>query len=368
MTNTNDVLLSPWKLAGLPLRNRLAVAPMTRVSATRDGMPTDVMVRYYERFARGGFGLVLTEGLYTDQAWSQGYPCQPGLSSDSQAQAWADLVQRLQGHGTGVIAQIMHSGALVQGNRFRADTLAPSAIQPAGEQLSIYHGQGRYATPMAMTDEQIADVIAGFAQAAGRAIIRSGFDGVELHGANGYLLDQFLSSQSNQRTDRWGGSVRQRMALILEIVKSARAAMGGRGLLGVRISQSKVNDFHARWSGGEADAETIFGSLADSGVDYIHTTDYKAWTPAFTSSPLSLARAARRYAPRTFLIANGDLHHFEHARALLETTADVAAIGKAALANPDLPLKLAAGKTIAEFSQDMLTPIASIRDSELVES
>lgn len=367
MTHINEALLAPSQLAGLSLRNRLALAPMTRVSATEDGMVTDIMARYYDRFARGGFGLLVTEGLYTDQAWSQGYRFQPGLSDDSQARAWSPLVQRLQGHGSRVIAQIMHSGALVQANRFRSDTIAPSAFQPIGEQLSIYSGQGRYAMPAAMTDAQIADVIESFAQAAGRAINQSGFDGVELHGANGYLLDQFLSPQSNQRTDRWGGDARQRMTLILEIVKAAREAMGNRGVLGVRISQGKVNDFHARWPGGEQDAEVIFGSLADSSVDFIHTTDYKAWSPAFADSNLSLAAAARRHAPKTFLIANGDLHYVEEARILLEATADVAAIGKAALANPNLPLKLAAGEALADFSPDMLTPLASVRETELAD-
>ncbi|EJM62073.1 oxidoreductase [Pseudomonas sp. GM48] len=366
MNQNTDTLLSPLTMKGRNLRNRLVVAPMTRISATEDGAATDIMARYYERFARGGFGLVITEGIYTDQTYSQGYPYQPGMSDEAQAKSWRSVVERLHAHGSKTIAQIMHSGALSQGNRFREGTAAPSAVQPIGEQLGIYYGQGPYPLPRALTDEQIVDVIAGFAQAAKRAVATAGFDGIELHAANGYLLDQFLSAPSNLRDDRWGGDVRQRMTLIREAIHAVRDAIGKDSLLGVRVSQGKVNDHSARWPGGLADAEGVFGTLADSGVDFIHTTDYKAWQPAFSEATESLASAARRFAPGVAIIANGDLHQFDRARQLLADSADLVAIGKAALANPDLPQRLANGQPLNEFSSEMLTPIANIKEAEVL--
>lgn len=132
MTASDDryaSLLAPWERNRIAVGNRLAVAPMTRISATADGTPTETMRRYYERFAHGGFGLVITEGIYTDQAYSQGYLFQPGLSDRQQAQAWRGVTDAVHAGGGKIFAQLMHAGALAQGNRFRTESLAPSAIQ-----------------------------------------------------------------------------------------------------------------------------------------------------------------------------------------------------------------------------------------------
>lgn len=166
---------------------------MTRVSATAEGLPTDAMRRYYERFACGGFGLVITEGVYTGSADSQGYLFQPGLCDRSQARSWRGIVNAVHAAGGKMFAQQMHAGALAQGNRFRTETLAPSAIRPAGSQMRVSAGEGSHRTPRAMSDADIADAIDGFARAAALAIDHAGFDGIEIHGANGYLLDQFLT-------------------------------------------------------------------------------------------------------------------------------------------------------------------------------
>ncbi|MFK0094699.1 NADH:flavin oxidoreductase [Pseudomonas sp. NPDC090592] len=364
MTHSTARTLTQTDIAGRPLRNRLAVAPMTRVSATAAGDATVAMADYYERFAKGGFGLMISEGLYTDQAYSQGYLNQPGMGSDQQARTWQTLVQRIQAHRGLVFAQLMHAGALSQGNRFRPDTIAPSAVRPKGEQMRFYHGNGRYAEPKAMSDEEIADVISGFASAAQRAMRVAGFDGIEIHGANGYLLDQFLTDYSNQRTDRWGGSSERRVQLTLEVIKAVRASVGDVPL-GVRISQGKVNDFEHKWVGGEQDAEVIFGSLQASGVDFIHVTEHQAWQPAFAGNTASLVKLARRYAPGTLLIANGGLDDPQRAVTALDEGADIIALGKAALANPDYPQRLASQQPQAAFDPSILGPIANIKDVEL---
>ena len=358
-------LFAPIVINGRVVKNRMSVAPMTRITATEDGRATETMSRYYERFARGGFGTVTTEGIYTDQAFAQGYAQQPGMTDEVQANAWKPVVRGIKAHGALAIAQMMHAGALSQGNRFREGTVGPSVIQPKGTQMTFYHGKDRYALPAAITEEQIADAIAGFAASAGRAIEVAGFDAVEIHGANGYLLDQFLTDYANNRTDRWGGAMGNRVRLILETFKAVRAKVGAKVPVGVRISQGKVNDYQHKWAGAERDAEIIFGSLADAGADFIHVTEYEAWKPAFVDGGPSLMHLAKRYAPTATIFANGSLHNIEQAVAALKDGADVITIGRGALANPDLPRRLSERAVLNDFDPTILGPIANIKETEL---
>lgn len=361
-----SALFAPIVINGHSVKNRLAVAPMTRVTATQDGRATETMTRYYERFARGGFGAISTEGIYTDQAFSQGYVDQPGMTDEEQATSWKPVVRGIKAHGAFAIAQIMHAGAISQANRFRDTTVGPSAIQPKGNQMAFYGGKGRYAVPSAMTEEQIADAISGFAASAGRAIEIAGFDAIEIHGANGYLLDQFLTDYANIRPDRWGGSTQNRMRLILETFKAVRTKVGTKVPVGVRFSQGKVNDHHHKWADTQRDTETIFGSLAEAGADFIHVTEYEASKPAFTAGGPSLKHLAKRYAPKAAILANGGLHDIEQAVAALDDGADIVTIGRGALANPDLPKRLRERRILNDFDSALLAPIASIKASELI--
>lgn len=285
-------LLDAASLAGLPLRNRLAVAPMTRVSATPDGRPTPRMVEYYRAFADGGFGLVITEGVYTDKVFSQGYLRQPGLTDNAQVEAWRDVVDAVHGAGGKIVAQLMHAGALSQGNPYRRRTVGPSAVRPKGDQMPFYRGAGAYHVPREMTLEEIEEAVAEFVNAAHRAR-SAGFDGVEIHAANGYLLDQFLSEGINLRTDAYGGDIRTRAALTVQTIAEVREAIGADFPVEVRISQAKVNDFEHRWSGGETHAEIIFRAVAEAGASYVHTTEFEAWRPAFAPGGPSLAALAK---------------------------------------------------------------------------
>lgn len=357
-------ILTSFDNEALPLRNRLAVAPMTRISATVNGYATPSMATYYERFAQGGFGLVITEGIYTDQAFSQGYPGQPGIADETQARAWQGVTERIHAHKGLAIAQLMHAGAQSQFNRFTDITAGPSAVQPKGEKLGFYDGQGAFPVPRAMSEEDIQEAIAGFARAAQLAMDTAGFDGVEIHGANGYLVDQFLTDYTNQRNDRFGGNTRGRMTLMREVIKAVRQAVGDRPV-GVRISQGKVTDFAHKWAGGEADARNIFGALQEAGVDFIHITEHRAWEPAFPGGQDSLVKLAHRYAPNTMLIANGKLHEEGRADGAISEGADVVALGQAALANPDLPHKLAHQRPLVKFDGSLLSPLANIKESEL---
>lgn len=354
---------TPARLGQVTLSNRLAVAPMTRISATADGRPTPRMLSYYRGFADGGFGLIVTEGIYTDKAFAQGYLHQPGLADETQAAAWAGIVKAVHGAGGKMVAQLMHAGALSQGNPHRTSTLGPSAVAPKGQQMTLYRGEGDYPMPKAMSTGDIAEAVAGFVSAARRAK-DAGFDGVEVHGANGYLLDQFLTEGVNLRSDRYGGSVAARIALTAEVIAAVRDAVGSDFLVGVRISQAKVNDFEHRWSGGEAAAKIVFESIGKAGADYIHTTEFEAWQPAFAAGGPSLAALAKAHSGLP-VIANGSLHGKGRGAEMIACgDADVVSLGRGALTHDDFPQRLLQRQPIGEFDRGMFALLADLASQD----
>lgn len=370
-------LFESVSLGPISLFNRVGVAPMTRVSATADGVPTETMRRYYTKFARGGYGLIITEGAYPDERHSHGYFNQPGIMNDEQAVGWQMITDAVHQEGTKIICQLMHAGALSQGNRFTRETIGPSAVEPKGEQLELYFGSGKFPTPRAATAEDIRAVIDGFVTSA-KLAKSAGFDGVEIHGANGYLLDQFLTEYTNNRDDEYGGSTENRVRLPVAVARAVRDAVGPRFCVGIRISQSKINDYDYKWSGKEQDAEIIFGRLGEAGLNYIHTTEYEAWVPtfaedgptiatepAFGEHGRSLAGLAKRYG-KLPVIANGGLHVPERAdRIIADGTADVVTLGRGALANADWPNRVKGGRPLEEFKPErILYPNAQIKEFE----
>lgn len=358
-------VLAGTTLKGMAFANRLSVAPMTRISATEAGVPTERMVRYYERFARGGFSLLTTEGIYTDKSYAQTYKGQPGLTDREQAEGWTTVVKAVHAAGGRIFAQLMHGGALAQGNGFRADTAGPSALRPRGQQMVSYHGEGLYAVPREMDEADIAEAISGFAQAARLAIDVAGFDGIEIHGANGYLLDQFFTDYTNRRQDRWGGGIGKRLGLSLAVLEAVRGAVGDAVPVGIRLSQGKVNDLKHKWTESEDGAAVVFKALATSPADFVHVTEFEAWQPAFSDGGRSLVALARQHAPDLFIIANGGLHDIIRAEQVLDAGADMIALGRGALTNPDWPRIIAANGALRPLTLDMLSPISDIKDSEL---
>ncbi len=227
-----------------------------------------------------------------------------------------------------------------QGNRFRDATVGPSAIQPKGEQMTFYHGKGRYALPAAMTEAQIADAINGFAESAERAIEVAGFDAIEIHGANGYLLDQFLTDYANTRTDRWGGATENRVRLILETFKAVRAKVGAKTPVGVRISQGKVNDYQSQVGrcGARRGNHLRQPRRCRRGL---HPCDRVRGVEARISPGRPIIDAPRQaLRTQSAIFANGSLHNIEQAVAALDDGADIVTIARGALANPDLPKRL----------------------------
>ncbi|QYR23155.1 NADH:flavin oxidoreductase [Paenibacillus sp. sptzw28] len=359
---TYSKLLSAFQLGSLRLHNRAVLSPMTRTSAECNGLANQLMVRYYTRFAKGGFGLIITEGIYPDSVNSQSYKNQPGLADKEQAESWRPVVEAVHREGGRIIAQLMHAGALVQHNEFKP--IAPSAVKPVGTMLEEHGGSGEYSVPDAMSKSDIRQVIDNFAHAAQRAK-QVGFDGVELHAANGYLLDQFITKYTNQRTDEYGGSTENRIRIVVELLDRIRSVVGQNYTVGVRISQGKVNDFNHKWANGINDAKIIFEKLGTACPTYIHTTEYKAFAPAFTNGGPTLAKLAATYGGLP-VIANGKLGDPEMAEQLLASgEAELAAIGTSALVNPDWVNKVKEGIVLNRLEHQFLHPMATLREDEI---
>lgn len=359
-----ETLLSTYSLGLLHLKNRIVVAPMTRVSATPDGLATERMARYYARFAAGGFGLVITESSYTDQAYSQGALNQPGITNEAQIDAWRKVTEAVHRHGGKIIAQLAHAGALSQGNSFKEGTVAPSAYQPEGERSPLYGNGGPYPMAKVLPLEEIKVLIQSYSQAAYNARL-AGFDGVEIHSANGFLPDQFLTDYINGRTDEYGGSLENRLRFLLETIEAVKARVGDELIVGVRISQTKVNNFEYKWPNEEKDAQVIFESLGKAGVDYIHTYEYDSLAPAFGESGRTLAELAKKYGGTTVIVNGGLSKPVEASKALLKG-GDLVALAKIALANPDWPQKVQDGQPIEAFTGEVLAPTPTIKESELL--
>jgi 2,4-dienoyl-CoA reductase-like NADH-dependent reductase (Old Yellow Enzyme family) len=358
-----NLLLQPIALAGLALRNRIVVAPMTRISATDAGVPTTRMASYYTEFVHGGFGLVITEGIYPDPTHGQAYLRQPGLVTNAQVDGWRRVTDDVHRAGGLIVAQLMHAGALSQ---CLDETLAPSSVPPRGEKMSAYRGAGPYPLPRAMSREEIARVLAYFTHAA-RNAKAAGFDGIEIHGANGYLIDQFLTHYTNVRDDEYGGDVTGRVRFATEVLRRVREGVEGGLPVGIRLSQTKVNDFTYRWPGGRADAEGIFAAVREAGAAYVHVaSEGRDWHETARLAPdhLTITEIARRVAGVP-VIANGGMHRPGLAESLLrDGHADLVSLGRGALANPDWPRRLAAGVPFDGFEHGMIEPLASLEQTD----
>ena len=362
---TADHAQTPTRLGDMTLPNRFVVAPMTRVSATVDGVPTGQMGDYYADFAIGGFGLIITEGTYTDTEYAQGYFNQPGLATAAQATGWRAVTDRVHDSGARILVQLMHAGALSQGNAHQDRTLGPSAIQPLSTMMSAYGGSGPWPIPKAATHTDLDTVIAGFVGST-RNAMAAGFDGVEIHGANGYLLDQFLTNYTNTRTDSYGNSLANRLRLTVQIAEAVTATALTDFTVGLRLSQNKVNDSAYRWPGGEDDARYIFEALHRTGIHYLHiASEGRDWLQsARFASGRTITSLAREISGLP-VIANGGMHDSALANHVLsQGHADLLAIGHGALMNPDLPHRLAHGAALQDFDKAMLEPDVSLQNAQ----
>lgn len=340
------------------LINRTVVAPMSRVSATADGLATDEMKDYYSAFAIGGFAVIITEGIYTDVYGSQSYNNQPALVNEAQCASWEKVTRAVHQSPSLIFAQLMHGGALSQ---YSEDTLAPSALKPVGVKMASYGGEGAFQTPKEMNLTDIERMKQGFIDGAVNAY-KAGFDGVEIHGANGYLLDQFLTPELNFRNDQYGGSIQNRFRVIAEIIAGIRAAVPQVFLVGLRVSEGKVNHLTYRWTDGANAAYELATEINKSQPDFVHAAVQTGeWErDSFYEDGTSLASVIRKITGVP-VIANGGFHKLDKAEiALNEKHADLLAIGKAALADPDWVKKTLNNAPVIPFHRDMLWPGATL--------
>lgn len=354
-------IFRPGRIGVVDLSCRAVVAPMTRVSSDPGGVPNAVMRDYYEAYALGGFGLIISEGTYPDRVYAQGYRHQPGMTDDAQQGGWREVVETVHRAGSKIFQQLMHAGALSQHNDYAVEAAGPSTVQPVGEMAANYFGDGLYKTPRALSFSEIEAIKQGFAAAAMRSVA-AGFDGIEIHGANGYLLHQFFSATANQRDDDYGGPADNRARLHVEVLTAIKEAVGPNVPVGMRVSQLAVNDFGDQWAGGERDARVLFSALASAGVDYLHVNSVPATAPVFGGAK-TLAGHARDYYDGP-IIACGALHDPETAdQFIVRGGADFFAMARGALADPAWPRKVAAGETPISFDPGMTQPLATIENT-----
>ncbi|MEW2526944.1 alkene reductase [Streptomyces sp. NPDC047071] len=322
----------PIDLAGTPLANRIAMAPMTRSRAAAGGVPTDLNAEYYAQ--RATAGLVITEGIQPS-AVGQGYPDTPGLHTAEQVEGWRKVTDAVHAAGGRIFAQLMHTG------RIGHPVLLPDGLVPVGAspiaaegQVYTHEGPKDYVTPRELTGDEVRATVGEFVTAA-RNAIEAGFDGVELHGANGYLIHQFLAPGSNRRTDEWGGSVENRVRFAVEVAEAVSAEIGA-ARTGIRLSPGNpLNDIH------EPDPDETYLALVERlsplGLAYLHVMEV---------GPIrELVTALRKGFDGPFILnpategptGPGEL-------ALIEDgTADLLSYGSLFLANPDLPARLRTG-------------------------
>lgn len=333
----DKTLFDTVSLGALTLSNRLVMNPMTRCRADADAVPSPLMADYYGQ--RASAGLIITEGIAPSPN-GRGYARIPGLWNNAQVKAWQAVTQAVHARHGKIFAQLMHTGRVSHSANMPAGAkvVAPSAIALAGQMYTDAQGMQDYPVPQAMTEADIAQAKAEFVQAAQNAIA-AGFDGVELHGANGYLLEQFLSPDTNQRTDAWGGSVDNRLRFVLEVARATAAAIGG-DKVGIRISPYGTNSGMNAYPEVEETYRKLLAQLADIGLVYVHLVDHAAMGAPVV--PLAFKQALRQAWPRTFFIG-GSFDQASGQQALTQGITDLVGMGRAFLATPDLVARMRQG-------------------------
>lgn len=334
-------LFSPTTLGRLTLRNRVVMAPMTRNRAL-DNVPNPTMATYYGQ--RSEAGLIITEGTAPTPD-ALGYARMPGIFNEAQVAGWRAVTSAVHEGGARIFVQLMHSGRVGHPANLPAGArlLGPSAIAAPGVMYTDREGPQPHPVPEAMTEEDIEAALASFVSSALRAI-EAGFDGVELHGANGYLIEQFLNTAANAREDRWGGSIEGRLRFALEAARRTAAAIGPERV-GIRLSPFGV------FGGMTPDPATaelytaLAAELSQLGLVYLHVVDHSAMgTPPV---PAALKAAIRANFRGTLILCGG----YDAARAeadLSEGKADLIAFGRPFIANPRLVTRLREGQALAQ--------------------
>lgn len=341
----NNILFQPLDLANLQLKNRIVMAPMTR-NFSPDNIPGDETVDYYRRRAAGGAGLIITEGTCVDHIAASGYPDVPYFHGEERLAGWKKVVDAVHEAGGKIAPQLWHCGGMRKAGVMPEGDVP--GYTPSG--MNVPGKMGRHV----MTQSDIDDVVQAFARGAADAKTL-GFDAVEIHGAHGYLLDQFFWAGTNIREDAYGGSLENRGRFVLEIIEAVRAAVGPDYPVILRFSQWKQQDYAAQLVDNPQDLETFLMPLSNAGVDIFHCSQRRFWEPEFEGSDLNLAGWVRKITGKPaitvgsvgldadFIPVPGEATFREAEPASLDELErrmqaqefDLVAVGRAMISNPD---------------------------------
>ncbi|NOZ78355.1 MAG: NADH:flavin oxidoreductase [Acidobacteria bacterium] len=354
MHATTDSLFRPFPFGAKTLANRIVMAPMTR-SKSPGGVPTPEVAAYYRRRTEGGVGLIITEGTAIDHPASSGYPAVPRIHGEDALAGWKRVVDEVHGAGGAIIPQLWHVGSV------RKRGMEPDPEVPGFGPSAVPHpGVEGAEVPVEMSEADIAEVIDAFGRAAADAKV-VGFDGVEIHGAHGYLIDQFFWQRTNRRTDRWGGDLAARSRFALEIVRAVRRAVGPDFPVIFRFSQWKSGGHDARLVETPEELERFLAPFVDAGVDIFHASTRRYWEPEFAGSELNLAGWTKKLTGKPAITVGSvglDTDFFgafrgassqptgidELLRRLEAGEFDLVAVGRALLADPQWPMKIREGR------------------------
>lgn len=351
--STTDTLFRPFVLGNLQLKNRICMAPMTR-SCSPGNVPNDLVVDYYRRRAAGGVGLIITEGTCVGHPAANGYPNVPFIAGEAALAGWKKVVEAVHEEGGKIAPQLWHVGGI------RRPGTEPDPDVP-GYSPSGMAFPGKV-TGHAMTQDDINDTVKAFVQAAVDAK-NIGFDAIELHGAHGYLLDQFFWEGTNKRTDAYGGSMQNRSRFVIEIIQGIRAAVGKDFTIILRWSQWKQQDYAARLCETPEELGDFLRPLSEAGVDIFHCSERRFWEPQFSGSDLNLAGWTKKITGKPSITVgsvglNADFlpdsgYDFKDAEPasldnlisrMEKNEFDLVAVGRALIANPDWANKVKAGQ------------------------
>ncbi|MBL6445188.1 alkene reductase [Fulvivirga sp. 29W222] len=343
---SNSQLFSSYQLGNITLKNRVVMAPMTRSRALQDNAPSELNALYYAQ--RAGAGLIITEGAAPSPN-GLGYPRIPGIFNKIQIEGWKLVTDAVHKEGAKIFIQLMHTGRV--GHQFNlpegAEVVGPTAQPVSGEMYTDSQGPQEHTTPRKMTKEDISQAVEEFARAAKNSI-QAGFDGVEIHGANGYLIEQFINPNINDRDDEYGGSVENRSRFVLEVAEAVVKAIG-KERTGIRLSPYGVfND-----TGAFAEVDETFEYLAEKlnelGLVYIHIVDHSAM--GAPEVPAALKEKIRKIFKGAYILSGG----YDKERAeddLKAGKGDLVAFGRPFIANPDFVERMQTGAELSEADQN----------------
>ncbi len=322
-------LFTSTKVGSLSLNNRIVMAPMTRCRAI-DNIPNDLMASYYQQ--RTTAGLIITEGT-SPSPNGLGYARIPGIFNEAQIDGWKKTTSAVHKGGGKIIVQLMHTGRIshILNMPKGAEIEAPSAIKPLGQMWTDAKQLQDYPTPKAMTADDIVSTKAEYVSAAKNAIT-AGFDGVELHGANGYLLEEFLSPISNVRIDNYSGSVENRCRFVIEVAEEVASAIG-KGITGIRLSPYGIGGDMPNYPEIDATYDYLSKELNKLGIAYIHLVDHSSM--GAPTVPIEIKKLIRNNFKNTIIICGG--YDKESAEADIENgLCDLVGFGRPFINNPDL--------------------------------